>query len=80
MLYQLPVLGAEIGEHTLQADHRSSAAVAVTQFEQNVALSLFDGEDRSDRSASLGDHWIQAPGSADAETYCSPDDLIVVEQ
>ncbi|CAI8359687.1 MAG: Uncharacterised protein [Synechococcus sp. MIT S9220] len=43
-------------------------------------MRLFDGEDRSNRSTSLGDHWIQAPGAADAQAYRSIDDLISIEQ
>ena len=80
MLHQLPVFGAEIGEDTLQACHRAGASVAVTQFEQNVALSLFDGEHRSDRSTPLSDNRIQAPAAANAESYRSSDNLISEEQ
>ena len=50
-------------DHLLQCRHRAGQVVPLAQLQHHIALGLLDLKDRSDGAATLGNHWLQRPGS-----------------
>ena len=64
----------------MQAGHRCVATITIAEFEQNVALGLFDRKHRTNRSAALGNDRIKNPVATDAHPSGTIDDLTIEEQ
>ena len=69
MTHLIPFLLAQVGKDSLQAGHWSVTTLAITEFQYDVALDLFDRKNRTDRSAPLSHHAVQSPIAADGTDH-----------
>ena len=80
MTHPLPVFTVEVCQHSLEARHGGVPPLSITQFQEHVALHLLNGENRADRTASLGYYGVETPVTSDRADHRAGHNPVIDQQ